>query len=94
VELERDAATKLAYFLCLLRPHLPPEDRFTAESCHFVTVSVIAAVHVVRCPAQCLLRQLMRVLHTTLVHHGVSNCLQTLLELMSAVCSPLTEACG
>ena len=51
VEVERDAATKLAYFLNLLRPHLPPENRFTAESCRFVTVSVIAAVHVVRCPA-------------------------------------------
>ena len=59
VELERDAATKLAHFLNLLRPHLPPEDRFIAESCRFVTVSVIAAVHVVRCPAKRPLPQLV-----------------------------------
>ena len=53
VELEHEAATKLAYFLNLLRPHLPAHDRFNAGSCRFVTVSVVAAIHVVRLTAHC-----------------------------------------
>jgi len=87
VELERDAAAKLAYFLNLLRPHLPPEDRFTAELCRCVTVSVVAAVHVVRCPGKPSAAAYEWTEGTTSMRNGASDCLQTLLLHSCLLCA-------
>ena len=85
--MERDAAIKLAYFLNLLRPHLPPENRFTAESCRFVTVSVIAAVHVVRFFAYGHLQLPGEALHCTLLHTRVSYRLRAEPERLCQLCA-------
>ncbi len=54
VELEREAATKLAYFLNLLRRHLLTGERYSADTCRYVTVSTLGAIHVVCHAAICL----------------------------------------
>ena len=81
VELEREAARKLAYFLNLLRRHLPAQGRFSADTCRYITVSMLAAIHVVRlavvCPSAAAIK-IIRPLHSCSFQRGsvVKLCLQ------------------